>query len=502
MLRSLFTGISGLSVHQTMLDVTGNNIANVNTTGYKSASTRFEDTLSQMVKAGGSPDPGVRGGMNPSQVGLGVKLQSITNNFTNGAAQMTGRNLDVMVNGDGFFVLRQSNGTQVYTRNGSFGLDSQGQVVAADGSFVQGWPADKKGVVNASGQPSNLTVPLTQTMDAAATKKITYGGNLPADQIWADKAGGEPKAYTQAMKVFDDKGNPHNVLVKYTRENPKDTGPGSSWRVQLFDAEAYAALGDGKKEAAQLAFSMADKAEDGTAITITDYLKGGDTDTVADVFNLNDDGTVGTTARPNPKDLVISFNSQGQLSDNAKKALKTLKFQIANFSEVKPKTDGGKTTYGVNSDPSITAETTSFDLSGLTGFGGLSNFAVNTLDGNSAGTLTGFSVQSDGMMRGTFSNGDTRNIGKVAMASFSNPMGLEKAGSSYFIESGNSGQPQIGEPGTGSRGSMTGGAIEMSNVDLSQEFTNLILAQRGFQANSRVITTSDEILQELVNMKR
>ena len=126
MLRSLFTGISGLSVHQTMLDVTSNNIANVNTTGFKSASTRFEDTFSQLVRSGAAARLNERGGMNPSQVGLGVKLQSITQNFTGGAAQNTGRNLDTMINGDGFFVLRKTNGTSVYTRNGSFGLDSQG----------------------------------------------------------------------------------------------------------------------------------------------------------------------------------------------------------------------------------------------------------------------------------------------------------------------------------------------------------------------------------------
>ena len=116
--------------------------------------------------------------------------------------------------------------------------------------------------------------------------------------------------------------------------------------------------------------------------------------------------------------------------------------------------------------------------------------------------MTGYSIEADGTVRGTFSNGDTRALAKVATATFVNPLGLEKAGSSYFVESGNSGQPQIGEPGSGPRGSMTGGAIEMSNVDLAAEFTNLILSQRGFQANSRVITTSDEILQELVNMKR
>ena len=138
----------------------------------------------------------------------------------------------------------------------------------------------------------------------------------------------------------------------------------------------------------------------------------------------------------------------------------------------------------------------------MTGFGGVNNFGQKQVDGNMAGYMTGYSVEADGTIRGTFSNGDNRPLARIAVASFANPLGLEKAGSSYFVESGNSGQPQIGEAGTGQRGAMTGGAVEMSNVDLAAEFTNLILSQRGFQANSRVITTSDEILQELVNMKR
>lgn len=470
MLRSLFTGISGLSVHQTMLDVTGNNIANVNTTGFKSASTRFEDTFSQLVKSGAAPRVNERGGMNPSQVGLGVKLQSITNNFTNGAAQMTGRNLDCMINGDGFFVLRKANGTQVYTRNGSFGLDAQGQVVAADGSFVQGWKANPDGSVNASGQPGNLTLPLTQTMEARATTKITYGGNIPADQVLQDPAKPATKdnlrTITQMVKVYDDKGNAHEVLLKFQRAESDltDAGGGSNWKVTAYDAKAYNELTEAERK------------------------NGADADPNA-VIELTGDGTDNGV-------LSIKFDKQGQISEDDKDKLKGIQFKIQDFVVKKGSPNE------VTKKDNVATQLTTLDFSQMTGFGGLNNFQRDQMDGNSAGTLTGFSIEADGTMRGTFSNGDTRAVGKIAMAAFSNPLGLEKAGSSYFVESGNSGQPQIGEPGTGPRGAMTGGAIEMSNVDLSQEFTNLILSQRGFQANSRVITTSDEILQELVNMKR
>ena len=485
MLRSLFTGISGLSVHQTMLDVTANNIANVNTTGFKSASTRFEDTFSQLVRSGAAPRLNERGGMNPSQVGLGVKLQSITNNFTGGAAQTTGRNLDTMINGDGFFVLRKSNGTNVYTRNGSFGLDAQGQIVAADGSFVQGWMADAEGKIDASGQPGNVILPLTSTVSANPTTKIVYGGNLPADKIYEDPTGSTSDPFnaferTQRVVVYDDKGNPHNVLLAFTRADFANPGAAPKWEMRAYDADAFSEIPDEKQrqklatdgEGARIALSMdaGGSADIGGSVKWTDA----------------DDGVV-----------TFQFTEQGTLDADTAAALKSIKFHIGQ-ANVDKTANPPTVTY----DETVAAQDTTLDLSNLTGFGGVNNFAVGQVNGNAAGTLTAFSVEADGTIRGKFSNGDSMGIGRLAVASFANPLGLEKAGSSYFVEGGNSGQPQIGEAGTGSRGSMTGGAIEMSNVDLAGEFTNLILSQRGFQANSRVITTSDEILQELVNMKR
>lgn len=475
MLRSLFTGISGLSVHQTMLDVTSNNIANVNTTGFKSASTRFEDTFSQLVKSGAAPRLNERGGMNPAQVGLGVKLQSITNNFTGGAAQNTGRNLDTMINGDGFFVLKKTNGTQVYTRNGSFGMDAQGQVVAADGSFVQGWMADDKGIISASGATRNVVLPLTKTFGANPTTEIKYAGNLPADKTLLDPAGKKTAenmfVKTQTLTVYDDKGNPHNLLMKFSRpdyDNPEVT---PKWKVELYDADAYKTLPKDKRDGE---FKAGDNIE-GARYKITPRVK---------------DGSAGTAA----DSVEFTFEKDGSLSKDTREILKSITFRVLQSSV----TDEKK----VNVKDGVAGKDISIDLSSLTGFAGVNTAEYDTIDGNAAGNLTGFGVEADGTIRGVFSNGDSRALAKIATASFKNPLGLEKAGASYFVESGNSGQPQIGEPGSGTRGAMTGGAIEMSNVDLAAEFTNLILSQRGFQANTRVITTSDEILQELVSMKR
>lgn len=484
MLRSLFTGISGLSVHQTMLDVTSNNIANVNTTGFKSASTRFEDTFSQLVRSGAAPRLNERGGMNPAQVGLGVKLQSITQNFTGGAAQMTGRNLDTMINGDGFYVLRKTNGTSVYTRNGSFGVDAQGQLVAADGSFVQGWMGNEDGTINASGTPGNITLPLTKTVEGRPTTKVIYGGNIPADQIYMDPTGSKTSPdnafqRSQIVHAYDDKGNPHDVLLTFARNDFANPGSEPMWELRAYDANVFKELDETQREKLTT---------DGGARIALEVEAGGSV------------SIGGSKVKPADGDGVLNFKfkTDGTLDEDSLKAMKTVKFKL---DQVNVKETAVPKVSEIL-QPNVTKQPINLDLSALTGFGGVNNFGQKQVDGNMAGYMTGYSVEADGTIRGTFSNGDNRALARIAVASFANPLGLEKAGSSYFVETGNSGQPQIGEAGTGQRGAMTGGAIEMSNVDLAAEFTNLILSQRGFQANSRVITTSDEILQELVNMKR
>src|SRR3954454_24177734 len=176
MLRSLYSGISGLRANQTMMDVVGNNIANVNTTGFKASNTVFQDTLSQLVQGGSAPNAN-RGGTNPAQIGLGVRVAAITTNFNAGAAQSTGRSADVMIQGDGFFIEKQ-NGQNVYTRNGAFGFDGLGRLVGPDGGIVQGWMADATGSINTNGQIGNLSIPLATTIAPAATTTVKLAGNL------------------------------------------------------------------------------------------------------------------------------------------------------------------------------------------------------------------------------------------------------------------------------------------------------------------------------------
>ena len=394
MLRSLFSGISGLRSHQTMLDVTGNNIANVNTTGFKASQVQFQDTLSQVVQNAGGAQAG-NGGTNPAQVGLGVKVAGITTNFTQGASQLTGRSTDMMIQGDGFFMVRKGAET-FYTRAGSFDFDATGQMVLpGEGALVQGWLAGPGGTIDTNGPVSDLSVPAGRLMEANASTEAVFGGNLKADAAVGT-------SMERVVQLFDETGNQRELALTFTKG-------AAGWTMS---------------------------ATDGTATYPTTPL----------VF----DATTGALTSPR--------------------------------------------TFAVGA--------VTVDLSTVTGFAGVDTIAKKSQDGYAAGTLESFALAADGTITGSFSNGLKQAIGKLAMGSFTNPAGLSKAGGSLYRTSVNSGDAQIGAAGTGGRGSLAGGALEMSNVDLSSEFTNLIVAQRGFQANSRVITTSDELLQELVNLKR
>ncbi|TFC28475.1 flagellar hook protein FlgE [Cryobacterium sp. TMT1-3] len=395
MLRSLYSGISGLRSHQTMLDVTGNNIANVNTTAFKASAAQFQDTLSQLTKAAGGATP-TAGGTNPAQVGLGVQVAGISTNFAQGSSQATGKSTDLMINGDGFFVTALG-GETLYTRAGSFEFDSSGRLVTPDGAIVQGWGA-VNGVVADGGATGNITLPGGAIVPAKASNAATFSGNLPSETAVGS-------TLVRTVDVYDNLGSSSQISLTFTRN-------ADGWNV-------------GKS--------------DGTGPSLA----------------LMDDGAGG-------------FSNS---TETLKVTSGTGKEITLNFNEVK-------------------------------GFAEMNTIAGKATDGNEAGTLNSYTLGADGTLVGLFSNGEQQAIGRIALATFVNPGGLEKAGSSAYRATFNSGGAELGTPGEAGLGSLTSGALEMSNVDLSQEFTNLIVAQRGFQANARIITTSDEVLQELTNLKR
>ena len=412
MLRSLFSGISGLRSHQTMLDVTGNNIANVNTTGFKSSQIQFQDTLSQVLSNAGAAQVG-QGGTNPAQVGLGVRVAGITTNFTQGASQLTGRSTDMMIQGDGFFAVRKGNETY-YTRDGSFDFDATGEMVLpGDGALVQGWAATN-GVIDTSSPLTDLRVPAGTLMGARATAGATFEGNL-------DSTAADGTQITRSLTVFNATGEASTLNLTFT----KGAATGDPWTLA------------------------------GSLVAA--------------------DGTTTATATYNPAPAAPAVAGE---------------------------VDFDPATGALASPGTLTVGGITVDLSTLTGFSGVDTVKGLTQDGHAAGTLQSFQLGQDGTITGAFSNGLKQVIGRLAMANFTNPAGLEKAGGSLFTTTVNSGTIQLGTPGSGGRGTLAGGSLEMSNVDLSSEFTNLIVAQRGFQANARVITTSDQVLQELVDLKR
>ncbi len=415
MLRSLYAGISGLRAEQTMLDVTSNNIANVNTVGFKASSVHFEDTLSETLQDAGLAQS-YKAGTNPSQIGLGVRVADVDTNLTQGSQQSTGNNLDTMVSGDGYFVTKIGSQTS-YTRNGSFHFDTEGRLSTSDGGLVQGWTAASDGSVNTGTTPGIITFSSSAVSPATQTKNAVLTGNIPSDNTTAT-------AFSRDINVYSADGTAKTLDITFTPTpdpNSKTTPP------------------------AVLAGSWTWTAKD---------------------------GSMDTTVNP-PVEATVT----GTLT--------------AADGKLKSATGDPTSIDGIK-----------LDFSGMTGFASLNTTGIASQDGKQAGTLLSYSMGSDGTLTGNFSNGDTRAIARIALATFSNPGGLSKSGDSNWTESINSGNPKLGVAGADGYGSITAGALEASNVDLSQEFTNLIVAQRGFQANARIITTSDQILQELVQMKQ
>jgi flagellar hook protein FlgE len=421
MLRSMFSAISGLRAHQTKMDVTGNNIANVNTVGFKGSQTVFQDTLSQVIRAGGAPAAD-RGGTNPAQVGLGVKVAATTTNWTQGATQSTGRSTDFMIEGDGFFVTRGTGGEQLFTRAGSFDFDGAGKLVTPDGSILQGWMADAAGNVNPNGPIGDLSVPYGQIVAPKASSTGVIDGNLPSDLPITVP----PTPLQTGITMYDSQGVAQKVFYNLTRTAAND------WTIEV-------------------------RHDNGDVLQTVNGVKfdaAGKLDLVAS----------GLTA----PGLLPSFNPN---------------------------------TVVAGSYPSWN-NNIQIDISGLTQYGGSNTLGAPEQDGYALGSLQSFQLGADGTIMGVYSNELRQPIGRLSLASFNNPGGLEKAGNSSFRVGVNSGVAAIGTAGVGGRGALMSGALEMSNVDLAEEFTGLIVAQRGFQANSRVITSSDEILQDLVNLKR
>ena len=423
MLSSLWTGISGLDANGAAMGIIGNNIANVNTIGFKGSTAAFSDILSQTLT-------GTNG---TNQIGRGVKLDAVQTQFLQGSFETTGNATDMAIDGNGFFIVRKPDGGQYYTRAGQFIIDDDGYLVNPDNLVVQGYAIDANGDVATKLSDINLSKSIS---NPKITSKVNLSVNLDATSQVPTTAwnlanlSSDMYNYTTSVTVYDSLGGAHPVSIYFVK-----TGA-NAWTAHYVYTDNTGAQQEAGTQ--DLSFGT-----DGSLTT--------DNEAPINFANLADGATT-------PQPITFDYGDG---------------------------TAGGGT--GLD-------QTTQFSSPSVTNL-------VNQ-DGYQSGSLLSVTVDLDGVITGLFSNGQTRQIAQMALADFASPWGLTKMGGNLYAESHASGQPVINKPGTGGVGTIHSNALEQSNVDLAAEFVKLITTQRGFQANSKIITTSDEMLADVVNLKR
>lgn len=651
MMRSLFSGVSGLRNHQTGMDVIGNNIANVNTPGFKASRVTFEDILSQTMQGASSPQ-GNRGGTNPMQVGLGMGVASIDTLFTAGPPQTTGKQTDLYISGEGFFIVSDG-ANQYYTRAGNFDFDLSGNyVVPGSGLKVMGWMPDATGAINTNGPVTSIQIPAGTTMPPQVSSEITVGKNLTSDGKGEAAGVSSPDkgmVFTGQLDANADIG----TVVSFQVQTYLESGAQVPVTISFMKTGAVGtntwSIADGAATTGGVSFTVGttaspislniDNGNGGTMPITVDT-----TGITASTTNTNTmAGAIDTNVPPAAPDTALKLNGV-VLGDAETGAVINTTFEAINSAGVRvtipitltktantnewqaaanyddgagntltfsetftipttapltlPTGSGGGTLAGIASvnvsgievgaaatantgldvydslgtahkveytftksgvpgewtvtakvdgkNAVVTNDKVIFNSEGILispisaatgpkitvpGSGGAASFPVNmnlfkedgttpaitqyssgaessvfanSTDGYAAGTIdmSKLTVDQSGIITATFTNGKSQSLGQVAMATFNNPGGLNKVGNTLFAKSNNSGEPQIGTGGSSGHGTLTAGALEMSNVDLAQEFSNMIITQRGFQANSKIITTTDEMLETLANLKR
>ena len=436
--RALSSAVSGLRNQQTKMDVIGNNVSNVNTIAFKAGRVTFKEGFAQLMSSATRPSDTI-GGLNAVQVGLGSQIGSIDTRFTQGNLETTGTNTDLAIQGDSFFVMKKGDET-FYTRAGNFQTDADGTLVSpANGFAVQGRMATNGKLGDTI---STIKIPIGQSAPANPTTKVTVTGNLDASAAVFDKG---------AASSVD-------ALDPVQRALPQNAGSFKDMSITTFDS-----LGT-KHELKMVMWKTGantwDWKFDKTGMDISNA---GITESGTHPIKFNSDGTIDTSNGFTPPGAKFTPNSGA-------------------------------------ADVSVTLDLGS-GMTGLAQFAGSSNAVMRDQDGYSNGTLQSFTIDASGSILGAFTNGTTQTLGQIALADFNNPGGLQRVGDNMYTTTGNSGLAVVGYAGEGSTSSIASGALEMSNVDLAQEFTDMIVAQRGFQANGRVITTSDQMLAELVQLK-
>ncbi|MCT4633762.1 MAG: flagellar hook protein FlgE [Firmicutes bacterium] len=455
MMRSMYSGVSGLKVHQTKMDVIGNNISNVNTIGFKGSKVTFSEVFSQTVRGASAPNAGI-GGTNPQQIGLGASIGSIDVIHTKGSAQRTDNPTDLMIDGNGFFVLsNDANGqNRVYTRAGNFNVDKEGNLVASNGWKVL------------DGDMKPIQINKSKTAPAVATSGFRIKGNINSND----------ESYSTSVDIYDSIGDVHKLQVNIGKTYNTATTEGTQYMYREIEI----------------------KDENGNVLIPTTSA-GNSTDQVYIRFNAKgefDSIRRNLSAAPAAPDYEITTTGGSATGLGDPLTSTTAHDGNGDFTLSYPGVNPIKLTLGdavftdADSNKILSQTSQTSDAKGVPN------------DGLSPGTIESFTISDKGEVIAKYTNGTTETLATLGLADFDNPAGLRKTGSNFFVDTANSGTAKLGTPATGSFGALAPGALEMSNVDLSQEFTDMITTQRGFQANSKVISTSDEILQELVNLKR
>jgi flagellar hook protein FlgE len=413
MASSFSTALSGLSANATAIAVVGNNLANLNTTGFKADTVTFQDLVTQSIGAG----------LGATQVGFGVGTPITLTNYSQGALTSTGGPLDAAIQGDGFFIVNSAvTGNQEYTRGGSFSINTQGDLTTANGDLVQGWTMSNN-VLNTNAPIGNIQVPVGALAPPVATQNISAGLNL-------DSAAASGTNFSTSIQVYDSLGQAHTVTLNFTQ-----SGTPNQWN-----------------------------------------------------YSVSVPGTDLTSGTYTPVTGTLTFNSTGQLTSPAAGA--PVAIPITGLAD-------GAADMNLNwnlwNSTGTTPDITQFDQTSAT--------SAQSQDGAAAANLVSVGLANGGQVLAQYSNGTQVVVGQMAMAQIENPDSLVASGNSNYQASALTALPAIGLPGTGGRGTVLGGSIEASNVDIATEFTNLIIYQQGYEANAHVITTENTLSQDTINLK-
>jgi flagellar hook protein FlgE len=564
---ALYTGLSGLSVNQSEMNVVGNNIANVNTVAFKSSRAVFSPQFYVTNESGTAPDANF-GGSDPSQAGLGAQVASIEQSFTQGTIQPTGNPTDMAINGTGFFVTQDASQGQEFTRDGTFTLNANHALVTNTGAYVQGYAADSAGTV-IPGQLQNLTIPLGASTISKATSTASLTGTLASDGVVAT---GQSVLDTQDLTITGGGGTPDATTAldqlvgaasgtaAFTDGQVLSFTPqkdGSNLPTQTFTVSPTSTLGDLQtffNNSLGIDTSVAGAGAQiiaGTAANSVDLQIVGNSGAVNALTiptgsfsdaagNTPLSFTADPTSDPNGESTSTSmtlFNSLGDpITVNLTTVLQsktntgtTWKFYASSPQNVDPTNPGGTLvgtgTLTFNTAGQLQAVTgnsltihqtgtgaqaalpVTLDFSGVSALAedsahSGSSMSMSSQDGIQIGTLTSFSVGADGMITGSYDNGQTRTLGQVAVATFNNPNGLNNLGGNNYAAGAASGVAVIGAPTRLGAGEIEAGSLEQSNVDLSTEFTNMITASTGFSASSKVISTAEQMITDLLNSQQ